>query len=88
MKTQPDAPRTLARDTEQRLTDDIFNALAPHLGEETARRMIEERELERPPPQVEGPVAKLHRLQESIPGRKWLRENPDATWDEIEAVRL
>ena len=88
MKTPPDAPRTLARDTEQRLTTSLFDAIAAHLGEETARRMIEEREFEYTPPKPEGMVAKLHRMQGSIRGREWLAAHPDATWDDIRRAHL
>ena len=81
-------PRTLARDTEQRLTDGIADALTPFFGEDAAKKMVDERVIERPPRPPEGMVAKLRRLQESTEGQAWLTAHPDASWSDIVSAPL
>ena len=77
-----------ARETEQRRTDALITAIASLVGTRRAEELIEtvgepfEHEAQESAP------AKLARMRESDRGKQWLREHPDASWEEVAAAGI
>ena len=88
MRSQAETTEQGARTTEQRRVESVCEAAAPFVGMEVARRLVEQRDSVYEEGEGEGTVAKLDRMRETTRGRRWLREHPNATWNDIEAARM